>query len=76
MLVPVSGSIDTVPASCFDGGMSQPRPTSHGPFRAEQIRSGDPYELSDGHAIECMPTGGCRRDEVGDLRKEHGVELT
>lgn len=31
--------------------------TSQGPFRAEQLRSGDPYELSNGHPIECMPTG-------------------
>lgn len=30
----------------------------HGPFRADQLRSGDPYELSHGHAIRCMPTGG------------------
>jgi Putative restriction endonuclease len=29
-----------------------------GPFRAEHIRSGDPYELSNGHAIQCLPTGG------------------
>jgi hypothetical protein len=29
-----------------------------GPFRADQIRSGDPYELSNGHALRCMPTGG------------------
>ena len=28
-----------------------------GPFRAEQIREGDPYELSNGHAILCLPTG-------------------
>jgi Uma2 family endonuclease len=28
-----------------------------GPFRAEHIRPGDPYELSDGHKIECMGTG-------------------
>jgi Uma2 family endonuclease len=33
-------------------------PTSKGPFRADQIRSGDPYELSNGHAIQCMTTGG------------------
>ena len=33
-------------------------PTSKGPFRADQIRSGDPYELSNGHAIHCMTTGG------------------
>jgi hypothetical protein len=29
-----------------------------GPFRADQLRSGDPYELSNGHAIQCFPTGG------------------
>lgn len=28
-----------------------------GPFQADQIRSGDPYELSNGHAILCQPTG-------------------
>jgi Uma2 family endonuclease len=33
-------------------------PTSKGPFRADQIRSGDPYELSNGHALLCMPPGG------------------
>jgi hypothetical protein len=34
--------------------------TSKGPFRADQIRSGDPYELSNGHAILCMPPSGRR----------------
>jgi len=29
-----------------------------GPFRADQLHSGDPYELSNGHAILCAPTGG------------------
>ncbi len=29
-----------------------------GPFRAEQLRDGDPYELDDGHPIECLPSGG------------------
>ncbi len=29
-----------------------------GPFRAEQLRCGDPYELDDGHPIECLPSGG------------------
>ena len=29
-----------------------------GPFRADQLRSGDPYELSNGHPIHCLPTGG------------------
>jgi Uma2 family endonuclease len=28
-----------------------------GPFRADQLRSGDPYELSNGHPIYCPPTG-------------------
>jgi len=31
---------------------------SVGPFRAEQLRCGDPYELDDGHPIECLPSGG------------------
>ncbi len=30
---------------------------SRGPFRADQLRSGDPYELSDGHAIYVAPAG-------------------
>lgn len=34
------------------------RPADRGPFFAEQIHSGDPYELSNGHAIHCAPTGG------------------
>jgi len=38
--------------------MSAPYSISHGPFLASQIREGDPYELSNGHAIRCMPTGG------------------
>ncbi len=38
--------------------MSRPLTTSQGPFRADQIRPGDPYELSNGHAIHCMGTGG------------------
>lgn len=28
-----------------------------GPFRAHHVRPGDPYELSDGHTIECMAGG-------------------
>lgn len=31
--------------------------TAPGPFRADQIRDGDPYELSNGHAIVCLPGG-------------------
>lgn len=33
------------------------RPAGRGPFRADQIRPGDPYELSDGHAIVSEPSG-------------------
>ncbi len=29
-----------------------------GPFTADQLRPGDRYELSNGHAIWCAPTGG------------------
>jgi len=29
-----------------------------GPFFAESVRQGDPYELSNGHPIECLPSGG------------------
>ncbi|MGE5154165.1 MAG: Uma2 family endonuclease [Bdellovibrio bacteriovorus] len=29
-----------------------------GPFRPEQLRPGDPYELSNGHPVECLPSGG------------------
>jgi hypothetical protein len=35
-------------------------PTSKGPFRADQIRSRDPYELSNGHAILRMTPSGRR----------------
>jgi len=35
------------------------KPQHHitGPFRAEQLCCGDPYELDDGHPIECLPNG-------------------
>lgn len=38
-----------------------------GPFRAENLHPGDPYELSNGHAILCLPTGsrGARANLVG-----------
>src|SRR3954447_5529075 len=38
-----------------------------GPFRADQLRSGDPYELSNGHPIHCLPTGvrGAKAANVG-----------
>ena len=38
--------------------MKHPPMTDTGPFRTHQLRSGDPYELSNGHAIRCAPTGG------------------
>lgn len=31
---------------------------SRGPFRADQLHKGDPYELSNGHAIRVLPQGG------------------
>jgi len=37
---------------------SSSQPFSHGPFRADQLRAGDPYELSHGHPVRCLPTGG------------------
>jgi len=37
--------------------MSAYRMLAPGPFTADQIREGDHYELSNGHAILCMPTG-------------------
>jgi len=33
------------------------RPPGRGPFRVDQLRPGDPYELSDGHAIVSEPSG-------------------
>jgi len=52
-------------------------PTSEGPFRADQIRPGDPYELSNGHAIVCLPTGsrGARAISAGDsaLRSDPAI---
>lgn len=38
--------------------MSRHPSSAPGPFRAHQIREGDPYELSDGHPIHCMTAGG------------------
>jgi Uma2 family endonuclease len=37
---------------------SSSQPNSQGPFRADQLRPGDPYELSHGHPVHCLPTGG------------------
>ncbi len=38
--------------------MSRPLRTPRGPFRADQLHEGDVYELSEGHPILCLPTGG------------------
>jgi Uma2 family endonuclease len=44
-----------------------PQLHEQGPFHADQLRSGDPYELSNGHPIRCLPTGsrGGRATNVG-----------
>lgn len=44
------------------------RVETRGPFSADQLRPGDPYELSNGHPIRCLPTGsrGGRATSVGD----------
>lgn len=38
--------------------LSKPRDHTTGPFRAEQLRCGEPYELDNGHLVECLPSGG------------------
>ena len=38
--------------------MTHPWRDPVGPFRAHQIREGDPHELSQGHRIDCMTAGG------------------
>jgi len=43
-----------------------------GPFRADQIREGDPYELSNGHALLCLPTG--RRGGRSNLTGGNALE--
>jgi Uma2 family endonuclease len=48
-----------------------------GPFFAEQLRDGDPYELSNGHPIECLPSGGrhARANLVGGLAMDTDPEV-
>lgn len=46
--------------------------TGRGPFWAKQLSSGDPYELTDGHAIRCLPTGG--RGSRGQLVGATAIE--
>jgi hypothetical protein len=45
-------------------------PHSRGPFRADQLRSKDRYELHDGHPVYCAPTGG-----AGSRRVVSGAEV-
>ena len=56
-----------VGSACYAAHMSsnERRGLGSGPFRADQIRPGDPYELSDGHAILSPPTG--QRGGKGNL---------
>lgn len=44
---------------------SQRWPVGRGPFRADQIRSGDPYELSRGHPIYRPPACALRAPRIG-----------
>lgn len=37
---------------------AHPLGDTQGPFRADQVRCGDPYELDNGHPVECLPGGG------------------
>ncbi len=50
---------------------------TRGPFFAAQLRDGDPYELSNGHPIECLPAGGrhARANLVGGLAVETDPEV-
>jgi hypothetical protein len=41
------------------------RALAPGPFRADHIREGDPYEIVNGHAVLCTPTG--RRGGLANL---------
>jgi len=56
--------------------MPSPR-VAPGPFRADQIREGDPYELSDGHAIYCAPAshrhGGTQNAGASALASDPAV---
>ena len=36
----------------------QPHRLTRGPFRADQLRDGGCYELSNGHPIYCAPPAG------------------
>lgn len=57
---------------------SKPIHTTTGPFRADQLRTGDPYELDNGHPIECLPGGGrhSRANVSGGLALETDPAVT
>jgi hypothetical protein len=57
--------------------MSIRRALTPGPFSADQIRPGDPYELSNGHAILSPPTGqrGGKANLVGGAVLETDPEV-
>jgi Uma2 family endonuclease len=50
-------------------GNAETRYPMMGPYRAEDIQPGEPYELSDGHKIVCMGTGqrGSRSNLTGAM---------
>ncbi len=56
---------------------NRPYPTSRR-FQADEIREGDPYELSNGIAIQCSPTGGRGSDAAATgaavLKSDPAVE--
>ena len=48
-----------------------------GPFYAEQLKTGDSYELANGHPIECLPAGSrhAKSNLVGGLALETDPEV-
>ena len=59
---PTGAIEDAIPAGATaEESNRQPNP-EHGPFRADQLRDGDRYELTNGHPIYCAPSG---RDHAG-----------
>ncbi len=56
---------------------SRPLHRAPGPFSVHQIRDGDPYELADGHPVECLPSGGrhARANVSGGLTLETDPEV-
>ncbi len=52
--------------------MTAHRLLAPGPFTVDQLREGDPYELSNGHRIECLPTG--RRGGRSNLGGAHALD--